>query len=85
MLRDSIAQNRSVRLGRYIQERPSMYFLYASKAGKTRKLAATFDSEQQLRAYVGWATLQQNPDGTSKFEQGSIWPVTSSGKLPPSL
>jgi hypothetical protein len=48
-----------------------MYFLYASKAGKTRKLAATFDSEQQLRAYVGWATLQQNSDGTSKFEQGS--------------
>jgi hypothetical protein len=22
-------------------------------------------------AYVGWATLKTNPDGTAKFEQGS--------------
>jgi hypothetical protein len=48
-----------------------MQFLYASKAGVPRKLVATFDSEQQLLAYVGWATLKTNPDGTSKFEQGS--------------
>jgi hypothetical protein len=48
-----------------------MHFLYASKAGVPQKLVATFDSEQQLLAYVGWATLKTNPDGTSKFEQGS--------------
>jgi hypothetical protein len=48
-----------------------MHFLYASKPGVPRKLVATFDSEQQLLAYVGWATLKTNPDGTSKFEQGS--------------
>lgn len=48
-----------------------MFYLYASKPGVIRKLVATFDSEQQLLAYVGWATLAKNPDGTSKFEQGS--------------
>ena len=48
-----------------------MHFLYASKPGVPRKLVASFDSEQQLLAYVGWATLKKNPDGTSKFEQGS--------------
>ncbi len=48
-----------------------MHYLYASKPGVDRKLVATFDSEQQLRAYVRWATLQQNVDGSSKFEQGS--------------
>lgn len=48
-----------------------MYYLYASKPGVSRKLVATFDSEAQLLAYVGWATLAKNPDGTSKFEQGS--------------
>jgi hypothetical protein len=48
-----------------------MYYLYASKPGVPRTLVATFDSEQQLLAYVNWATLRSNPDGTSKFEQGS--------------
>jgi hypothetical protein len=48
-----------------------MHFLYASKPGTPRKLVATFDSEQQLLAYAGWATLKTNSDGTSKFEQGS--------------
>ncbi len=48
-----------------------MYYLYASKPGVSRRLVATFDSEQQLLAYVGWATLRTNADGTSKFEQGS--------------
>ena len=48
-----------------------MHYLYASKPGVPRKLVATFDSEQQLLAYVGWATLKTNPDGTGKFEQGS--------------
>ena len=48
-----------------------MYYLYGSKPGVARKLVATFDTEPQLEAYVGWATLKKNPDGTAKFEQGS--------------
>ncbi len=48
-----------------------MHYLYASKPGVVRRLVATFDSEPQLLAYVGWATLGKNPDGTAKFEQGS--------------
>lgn len=48
-----------------------MYYLYGSKRGAPRKLAATFDSEQQLLAYVNWATLSTNLAGDSKFEQGS--------------
>ena len=48
-----------------------MFYLYGSKPGVPRKLVATFDSEPQLQAYVGWATLAKNADGTSKFEQGS--------------
>ncbi len=48
-----------------------MQYLYGSKPGVTRRLAATFDSEPQLLAYVGWATLAQHTDGTAKFEQGS--------------
>jgi hypothetical protein len=48
-----------------------MHYLYGSKPGVPRKLVATFDSEPQLLAYVGWATLKKNPDGTAKFEQGS--------------
>lgn len=47
-----------------------MYYLYGSKAGITRKLVATFDSEQQLLAYVRWATLSEK-GALSKFEQGS--------------
>jgi hypothetical protein len=48
-----------------------MYYLYGSKPAVPRKLVATFDSESQLLAYVRWATLQENLDGTLKFEQGS--------------
>lgn len=48
-----------------------MHHLYGLKSGKPKHLAATFDSEQQLQAYVRWAMLQQKPDGTQKFEQGS--------------
>jgi len=47
-----------------------MLYLYCLNPGKTKKLAATFDSEQQMLAYVRWATLQKNADGTYKFEQG---------------
>ena len=48
-----------------------MHYLYASKPHLDHKLVATFDSEQQLLAYVGWATLKTNADGSGKFEQGS--------------
>jgi hypothetical protein len=48
-----------------------MRYLYGIKPSKPKKLVATFDSQPQLLAYVRWATLQENPDGTAKFEQGS--------------
>mgnify|MGYP007071069025 CR=1 FL=1 len=48
-----------------------MYYLYGAKSGVARKLVATFDSQQQLRAYVQWATLSTSADGRHKFEQGS--------------
>jgi hypothetical protein len=48
-----------------------MHYLYASKPGIERRLVATFDTEPQLLAYVGWATVSTNSDGTKKFEQGS--------------
>ena len=47
-----------------------MHFLYGSKPGVPQKLVATFDGEQQLLAYVRWATLSKH-DGAHKFEQGS--------------
>jgi hypothetical protein len=47
-----------------------MYYLYGSKPGVPRKLAATFDSQQQLLSYVRWATLSRAGD-VYKFEQGS--------------
>ena len=48
-----------------------MHFLYGSKKGVTRRLVATFGSEQQLLAYVRWATLKDLGQQRSKFEQGS--------------
>lgn len=47
-----------------------MHYLYGSKRGIEQKLVATFDGEQQLLAYVRWATLSQQ-GGVCKFEQGS--------------
>jgi hypothetical protein len=47
-----------------------MFYLYGSKASVPCKLVATFDSEQQLLAYVRWATLSEKA-GVRKFEQGS--------------
>jgi hypothetical protein len=47
-----------------------MHYLYGSKRDVPRKLVATFASEQQLLAYVNWATLSRQ-DGVHKFEQGS--------------
>ncbi len=47
-----------------------MHYLYGQKPGAPERLVATFDSEQQLLAYVRWATLSER-EGISKFEQGS--------------
>ena len=49
-----------------------MYFLYGAKTPGKITLVATFDSEQQLLAYVGWATLSKHQNGSFKFEQGSL-------------
>jgi hypothetical protein len=48
-----------------------MHYLYGSKRGVPRRLVATFDSEQQLLAYVRWATLEDLGEQRGKFEQGS--------------
>jgi hypothetical protein len=48
-----------------------MHYLYGLKANTSRKLVGTFGSEQQLLAYVRWATLSQRDD-VYKFEQGSV-------------
>ena len=47
-----------------------MHYLYGSKHDKPSRLVATFGSEQQLLAYVRWATLSE-ANGVFKFEQGS--------------
>lgn len=49
-----------------------MYYLYAYKKTNDPQLVATFDSEAQLKAYVGWATLKSHGERTGKFEQGSV-------------
>jgi hypothetical protein len=49
-----------------------MHYLYGSKPGISRRLVATFGSEQQLQAYTRWATLQSTGQQTGKFEQGSV-------------
>jgi hypothetical protein len=48
-----------------------MHYLYGSKKDIARRLVATFGSEQQLAAYVRWATLQDLGNRHGKFEQGS--------------
>ena len=48
-----------------------MYYLYGSKKNLPKRLVATFGSEQQLLAYVSWATLQDLGSRRGKFEQGS--------------
>lgn len=48
-----------------------MHYLYGSKRGVERRLVATFGSEQQLLAYVRWATLKDLGQRRGKFEQGS--------------
>ncbi len=48
-----------------------MHYLYGIKTNGPRRLVATFDSEQQLLAYVRWATLEETGEQAGKFEQGS--------------
>lgn len=48
-----------------------MHYLYGSKKKVDRRLVATFGSEQQLLAYVNWATLKSVGERRGKFEQGS--------------
>lgn len=48
-----------------------MHYLYGSKKSGPQRLVATFDSEQQLLAYVRWATLKSEGERRGKFEQGS--------------
>ena len=47
-----------------------MHYLYATRNAAIVKLVATFSSEQQLLAYVRWATLAEH-DGKFKFEHQS--------------
>jgi hypothetical protein len=46
--------------------------LHGSKQEVGRRLVATFDSEQQLLAYVRWATLVGSGQRAAKFEQGGV-------------
>jgi hypothetical protein len=48
-----------------------MHYLYGSKQGGSPRLAATFGSEQQLLAYVRWATLESKGPQHGRFEQKS--------------
>jgi hypothetical protein len=48
-----------------------MHYLYGRKRDADPRLVATFDSQQQLRAYVRWATLSETGPRSGKFEQGS--------------
>lgn len=47
-----------------------MHYLYGLKQGR-QKLVATFSSQQQLLAYVRWATLKETGERSGNFEQGS--------------
>ena len=58
-----------------------MHYLYGSKKDKPRRLVATFGSEQQLLAYVSWATLQSLGNQRGKFEQGSARAIASKSGL----
>ena len=48
-----------------------MQYLYGQKRDQPQRLVATFDSEEQLRSYVRWATLRDLGGTRGKFEQGS--------------
>jgi len=46
-----------------------VYFLYGKRRNGKSELVAKFGSEQQLQAYVQYATLKVDDDGTHRFEQ----------------
>ena len=55
-----------------------MHYLYGIKRDGPPRLVATFTSEQQLLAYVRWATLESHEPQHGKFEQGSALASCSS-------
>jgi len=46
-----------------------MHYLYGIRRNGKSELVAKFGSEQQLKAYVHYATLRTEEDGTHVFEQ----------------
>ncbi|QDS97572.1 hypothetical protein HG15A2_08350 [Adhaeretor mobilis] len=46
-----------------------MNFLYGHRRNGNTELVAKFGSEQQMLAYISYATLRTNEDGTMVFEQ----------------
>ena len=46
-----------------------MYYLYGRRRNGVTEFVAKFGSEQQMLAYVKYATLRTNDDGTQAFEQ----------------
>lgn len=46
-----------------------MHYLFGKRRNGNTDLVAKFWSEPQLRAYVRYATLRANEDGTMSFEQ----------------
>ena len=46
-----------------------MYYLYGKRRDGSFNLVARFGSEQQLLAYLRYATLRKGEDGTFVFEQ----------------
>ncbi len=48
-----------------------MHYLYGFKGSSGPQLVATFSSEEQLLAYVRWATPKSHGGRQGKFVQGS--------------
>ena len=61
-----------------------MHYLYGSRPEMPRRLVATFDSEQQLTAYVRWATLSEH-DGPASSRREARSPVTRDTAMPANL
>ena len=47
-----------------------MHYLYGMRSGSPPRLVATFDTEEQLKAYLRWATVSRR-DEVCQFEKGS--------------
>jgi Protein of unknown function, DUF488 len=58
-----------------------MHYLYGSRPEMPRRLVATFDSEQQLTAYVRWATLSEH-DGVASSRREARSPATKDTAMP---